>query len=154
MGKGIVKCRVKNLRTGSITWEPLTGEKFEKAEVSTVEMDFSYLDGSNYVFMDQNTYDTIEIPSSKLEWEKNFIVEGVKFRVRKYGDEILDIALPDQVTLTVKDAEEAIQGNSVNSAGKKAWLETGWMVEVPQFIKKGEKIIVNTADGKYVGRGK
>jgi elongation factor P len=62
--------------------------------------------------------------------------------------------LPDQVTMVVKEAEEAVQGNSVNSAGKKAWLETGWVVEVPQFIKTGEKIIINTNDGKYVGRGK
>jgi elongation factor P len=62
--------------------------------------------------------------------------------------------MPDQVTLTIKEAEDAVQGNSVNSAGKKAWLETGLEIEVPQFIKTGEKVIVNTIDGKYVGRGK
>jgi elongation factor P len=67
MREGIVKCKVKNLRTGSITIEVLTGEKLEKASVTTVKMLFSYDDGSNFVFMDNSTYETIEIPHSRLE---------------------------------------------------------------------------------------
>jgi elongation factor P len=67
MREGIVKCKVKNLRNGSITIEVLTGEKLEKASVTTIKMLFSYDDGNNLVFMDNTTYETIEIPHSRLE---------------------------------------------------------------------------------------
>ncbi|MDE7434103.1 MAG: hypothetical protein K2M43_03235 [Mycoplasmoidaceae bacterium] len=67
MREGIVKCKCKNLRTGSITVEVLTGEKLEKAQVETTKMTFSYDDGANFVFMDNETYETIEIPKSKME---------------------------------------------------------------------------------------
>jgi elongation factor P len=67
MREGIVKCKVKNLRTGAITIEVLTGEKLEKAQVSTTKMVFSYSDGNNFVFFDNSTYETIEIPRSRLE---------------------------------------------------------------------------------------
>lgn len=152
MAKAVIKCRVKNLRTGYTLWETLSEDKYEKAEIITVPMAFTYVDGNNYVFMDNTTYETIEIPASKLEWEKNFITEGLNIKVRKYGEEILDIALPDQIKMQVKEAEEAVQGNSVTNASKKAWLTTGWEIEVPQFIKTGEYVMINTIDGKYVCR--
>lgn len=152
MREGIVKCKVKNLRTGAITVEVLTGEKLEQAMLSNVSMKFSYVDGDNYVFNDEETWDTIEIPSKQLQWEKNFIVDGSQVNVLKLDNEILGISLPDQVSMTVKEAEEAVQGNSVTNAQKKAWLETGWEIQVPQFIKAGENVIIETKTGKYVSR--
>jgi elongation factor P len=83
-------------------------------------MDYSYDDGSNYVFMDNNTYETIEISHQKMEHEAKFLEEGVQVTVNKYGDEILGISLPDQVVCTVAEAEDAVQGNSVTNAQKKA----------------------------------
>lgn len=152
MREGIVKCKVKNLRTQSITTEVLTGEKLEQAPVTKLKATYSYNEGANYVFMDNETFETIEFPMSKLGWEKNFIVEGTEVNVLKYNEEILSIDLPDQVTMEIEFAEEAVQGNSVTTALKKAKLFTGYELDVPQFIKTGEKIIVNTADGTYVGR--
>jgi elongation factor P len=67
MGKGIVKCKCKNLRTGSITIEVLTGEKVEKADLTSDTVSFSYEDGANLVFLDSTTYESIEIPKTKLE---------------------------------------------------------------------------------------
>lgn len=154
MREGIVKCKVKNLRTGAITVEVLTGEKLEKALVSTSKMVFSYFDGNNYVFMDNTTYETVEIPKSRLEWEKHFLTDGCEVSIQRYEDEILGVSLPDQIALDIIDAEEAVQGNTVSSIQKKAWLSTGLEVLVPQFIKKGDKVLVNTSDGKYVGRTK
>jgi elongation factor P len=104
--------------------------------------------------MDQKTYETVEIDQTRLEWEKNFIAEGVDIKIRKYGEEILDIMLPDLVTMTIKTTENAVQGNSVTNAGKKAWIDSGWEIEVPQFIKEGEKVVIDTRNGKYVSRGK
>ncbi|MDR1234496.1 MAG: elongation factor P [Mycoplasmataceae bacterium] len=152
MREGIVKCKVKNMRNGSITIEVLTGEKLEKASVTTVKMLFSYNDGNNFVFMDNVTYETIEIPQSRLQWEKNFIVEGTEVSVQKYEDEILGISLPDQIVAIVTDAEEAVQGNTVTSVQKKAWISSGFEIQVPQFIKTGDKVLINTVSGEYVGR--
>lgn len=154
MREGIVKCKVKNLRTGSITIEVLTGEKLEKAVVDRVKATFSYIDKSNYVFMDSETFEQIEIDVKKLEWEKNFIVEGSEVSILKYESEVLSISLPDQVALNIKYAEDAVQGNTVQTAMKKAVLETDYEIEVPQFIKTGESVLINTSNGEYVGRNK
>ncbi len=154
MREGIVKCKVKNLRTSTITIEVLTGEKLEQANINKSKCIYSYDDGSNYVFMDQETFEQFEIPKSKLEWEKNFLFEGIEVSIIRYESEILGVILPDQVTIEIESAEEAVQGNTVTNAMKKAWLVTGYEITVPQFIKSNEKVIINTSDGSYVGRGK
>ncbi len=152
MREGIVKCKVKNLRTGAITIEVLTGEKLEQAILSNVKMSYSYNEGSNFVFVDNETWEQLEIPATKLEWEKNFLTEGSEVNVLKYESEILGVSLPDQVVLEIKESEDAVQGNSVTNAQKKAWLVTGWEIQVPQFIKTGEKVIIETKTGKYISR--
>lgn len=154
MREGIVKCKVKNLRTGAITVEVLTGQKLEQAPIETVKMIFSYNDGQNFVFVNSTTFDQIEIPNTKLEWEKNFIVDGTEVSVVSFENEILGVNLPDQVAIEIAEAEEAVQGNTVQNVTKKAWLITGWEILVPQFIKSGELVLIRTSDGAYVGRAK
>ncbi len=154
MREGIVKCKVKNLRTGAITIEVLTGEKLEQAPIETIQMVYSYDDGVNLVFMNNETFEQIEIPKEKMKWEMNFISDGVEVNIMRYGDELLGATLPDQVPLKIKEAEEAVQGNTVQNVTKKAWLETGWEIQVPQFIKTGEIVLIRTSDGEYVGRAK
>ncbi|MDE7099901.1 MAG: elongation factor P [Malacoplasma sp.] len=154
MREGIVKCKVKNLRTSSITTEVLTGEKLERAIVDKIKAIFSYEDKNNLVFMDSETFEQIEIEANKLKWEKKFIVDGSEVNILKFGEEVLNVSLPDQVSLKVDFAEEAVQGNTVQAAMKKAKLETGLELDVPQFIKTGDKVIVNTSSGQYIGRDK
>lgn len=154
MREGIVKCKVKNLRTGAITTEVLTGEKLEQAPIETNKMVYSYDDGSNFVFMNNETFDQVEISKDKLEWEKNFITDGTEVSIMSYGSEILGASLPDQVAIKIQEAEESVQGNTVQNFTKKAWLVTGWEILVPQFIKSGETVLIRTSDGQYVGRAK
>lgn len=154
MREGIVKCKVKNLRTNSITIEVLTGMKLEQAVIDKVNATFSYEENNDLVFMDMDTYDLTPISKKKLEWEKNFLTEGQLVSLLKYNNEILSIQLPDQIPIEIEYAEEAVQGNSVQSAQKKAKLVTGYELEVPQFIKSKERIIVNTINGTYVSREK
>ncbi len=153
MREGIVKCKVKNLRTGAITIEVFTGMKLEQAQVDKKTMNFVYADGDNLNFMDNETYEQIAIPAKKLEWEKNFLTEGVDVSVIAYEGEILGLSLPDQVVIQVETAEDAVQGNTVTNAMKKAKLVTGYELDVPQFITSGEKIVVNVEEGTYVSRG-
>lgn len=154
MREGIVKCKVKNLRTNAITIEVLTGEKLKKAIIENKKAVFSYIEGNSYVFMDQTTFEQIEIDASKLKWEKNFLTEGSEVSLLSHENEILSITLPDQVKLVVTFAEEAVSGNTVQMALKKAVLETGLEIEVPQFIKTDDKILVDTKTGSYVTRAK
>ncbi|WP_027119987.1 elongation factor P [[Mycoplasma] testudinis] len=148
MRKAIVKCKVKNLRTGAITTEVIS-DKVEQAQVDKRRMSFVFEDGTDYTFMDNTTYDQISVPLKMLEWEKNFIAEGVEVSVLSYEGEILGLSLPDKVTLEVKHAEDAVQGNSVSNAMKKAVLVTGYELDVPQFIKTGEKVIIDTENGTF-----
>ncbi|MDR2829018.1 MAG: elongation factor P, partial [Mycoplasmataceae bacterium] len=145
--KAVIKVRVRNLRKGGVSWETLNEDKYEKADIVSNTMTFSYMDGENYVFMDDATFENIEIHSSKIEWEKQFITEGLQVRVQKFGDEILGIALPESVVLTIKETEDAPKNSGATSRMKKAILENGSTIEVPEFITTGEKVIIKTVDG-------
>ena len=154
-GQANVKAKVKNLRSGATVVKTYTGgDKVSSAHISKKDMDFLYNDGANIVLMDQETFEQIEIPVGKVEWEINFLKEGNKVLVRIFENEILDIELPVNIELLVVEAPDAIKGNTANNPQKKVILETGFEVEVPMFIKQNEVIVVSSETGKYVGRGK
>lgn len=153
-GQANVKAKAKNLRTGATVVKSYTGgDKVEPAHIDKIDMDFLYSDGQNIILMDQKTYEQIEIPMDKVEWEMNFLKEGNKVLVRKYEQEILDVELPINIELTVTEAPEAVKGNTQSNPQKKIILETGFEIEAPMFIKEGEVIVVSSETGKYVGRG-
>jgi len=153
-GQANVKAKVKNLRTGATTVKSYTGgDKVKKAHITKKDMDYLYSDGTNIILMDQTTFEQVEIPLKKVEWELNFLSEGKKVMVRMFGDEVLDIELPINIELKVTSAPEAVKGNTANNPQKKIILETGFEIEAPMFIKEGENVIVSSAEGKYVGRG-
>lgn len=152
-GQAHVKAKVKNLRSNATTSITFTGgDKVEKAMIDKVEMQYLYDDGANVIFMDTQSYEQLEVPSSRLTWEKNFLKEGVMASATKYEGEVLGIILPDKVDLTITTAEAAVKGDTSSGAMKKAVLETGLEVQVPLFIKEGELITVSISDGKYSGR--
>lgn len=152
-GQANVKAKAKDLRTGSTTIKSFTGgDKVEKAMIDKVSMDYLYNAGDFVVLMDQETFEQIEIPVLNLQWELNFLKEGMKVVVRKYETEVLDIELPANVALVVTESPDAVKGNTAQAAQKKVTLETGFVVETPLFIKEGENILVSTETGKYVGR--
>ena len=117
-------------------------------------MNYLYNDGQNAVLMDEATFEQIEIPLKRLEWELNFLIEGSKVKVRKFEDEILDIEIPLNIEIEVAEAFDAVKGNTTTNPQKKVVLVTGYEVEVPMFIKQGDIIIVSTEEGKYIGKGK
>ena len=106
------------------------------------------------VFMDNETYDQVEIPMDRLKWERNFIVPNSNVNISSYEGEILGVILPDKATLKIVECEQAVKGDTATSASKNAVLETGLEVKVPLFINQDELIVVNTNDGKYSGRAK
>lgn len=153
MRQMIVKVKVKNVRTGVINELNFTGgDKIEQAHVEKKEMQYLYDDGDNLIFMDNSTYDQIEIPKERLEWEMKFMKPNENVNISMYGSEILGVVLPDKVSLEVTECEQAVKGDTATSAQKNAVLETGLEIKVPLFIQSGEIVVVSTADGKYSGR--
>ncbi len=153
MRKMVAKVKAKNMRTGAIIeLARNSGYDVEKALLSKKKMGFLYDDGVNFVFMDNDTYEQIEINKDRLEWEKNFLVSGSEIEILFYDDEILGISLPSTVALTITECEPGVRGDTVNKAMKQAVLETGLKTKVPLFINNGEKILVRTDTGEYDGR--
>ena len=150
-GKYMVKR--KNMRTGSITeisYNP-TG-KVELAMIEKRKMQYLYDAGDMLVFMDNETYDQLEIPSDRLKWELNFLKPSDDVEVTSHAGEGLGVALPINVALTITETEPAVKGDTATGATKNAVLETGYQIKVPLFISEGEVVMVNTQDGKYQGR--
>ena len=120
--------------------------------IDKVEMQYLYDTGEALVFMDNETYEQIELPHNLVEYERKFLKENENVNIEKYGEEILGIILPDKVTLRVTQCEPAVKGDTKTNALKDAIVETGLLVKVPMFIEQGEDIIINTETGKYSSR--
>ena len=149
-----VRVKMKDLRTGAVTETALKGSDsaFKRCFIDKRDMQFIYSSGDSYAFMDNETYEQIEIPAERVKREKNFMVEGMNVSISFYETEILGVILPDKVDLTITDTEPAVKGDTKTNALKDAIVETGYKVKVPMFIEKGEKITLSTATGEYKGR--
>lgn len=153
MRQMIVKIKVKNLRTGVINEISFTGgDKVEQAMIEKKKMQFLYDSGDTLVFMDNDTYEQVEIQKEKLSWELNFLTPNLEVDMSMYENEILGVILPDKVELELVECEPAVKGDTATNALKNAVTETGLQLKVPMFIENGERIIVSTADGKYSSR--
>lgn len=149
-----VRVKMKDLRTGSVTETALKGSdsSFKRVYIDKRNMQYIYSTGEAYVFMDQETYDQVEIPAERLKWESNFLQEGMNCTVQFYESEILMVELPDKITCKVAKCEPAVKGDTKTNALKDAFLESGFLVKVPMFINQDEEIIISTITGEYVSR--
>ena len=152
-GSAFMKMKLRNLRTGSLVEETYnTNIKIERARVDRLPMQYLYSMGDSYVFMNNETYEQLEVPAEKLTEQIKFLKEGLDISITMYEGEILGINLPEKIEYEVTETSEAVKGNTTNNAQKDATIETGYVVKVPLFINQGEKIVISTADGKYAGR--
>ncbi len=149
-GSAFVRSKLRNLRNGTIvekTWR--AGEKVEQALIDKRPMQFLYNDGDTYVFMDQNTFEQLELDRSQLEYESNFLVPNMNVEIRFFETEILGVELPEKVTLEVAETVPGVRGDTQTNATKDATLETGYTLQVPLFINEGDRVVINTRTGKY-----
>ncbi len=153
MRQMIVKIKVKNLRSGVINEISFTGgDKVELAQVEKKKMQYLYDDGDNLVFMDNDTYDQVEIPRDRLDWELNFLSPNLDVDMSMYEGEVLGVILPDKVEMELTECEQAVKGDTATNALKNAVTETGLQLKVPMFINQGDRVIISTVDGTYKGR--
>jgi elongation factor P len=154
-GKGgaFNRVKLKSLKTGKIISQTIkTNEKVEEIDVETRTMQFIYVDGNDAYFMDPKTYDQISVPLSLIEGGSDYLHADGKYVTISYEGEVLSVQLPSKLTLVVTETTDATRGNTANNATKEAVLETGARVQVPLFIKQGERIIINTQTETYVGK--
>ena len=154
-GKGgaFVRTTLKNLRNGGTIDKTFRGdEKVEQAVIDKRDMQFLYRDGSDFVFMDNETYDQLHVQTSDLGGTVNFLKEGDTAILQMYQDRVVGVELPAAVELSVTETEPGVQGDRVSGARKPATLETGLVVQVPLFVEPGERIKVDTRSGEYLAR--
>ena len=152
-GAAFVRTKLKNLRTGATTEITFNaGVKIETARVEKQNMQFLYNQGDTYYFMNMQTYDQIELNKASLGDDVKFLKENLVVIISFYEGEIMGIILPDKVDYLITKSEPGVKGNTTSTAMKDAELETGMVVKVAMFINEGERILVSTADGKYVSR--
>ncbi len=150
-----VKTKLRNLRTGAIVEKTFRGgEKLKKAQIDKTEMVYLYAEGDRHIFMNNETYEQIEIPGTQIEMELRFMVENTNVMVTFFQNEILGVALPDKMVLEITECDPGVKGDTKTNATKDAILETGHKIQVPLFIEKGERVIISTETGKYVSREK
>lgn len=152
-GAAFVRSKLRNLRNGNIQEKTFRGgEKVNKAHIEHKNMQYLYASGDAHAFMDTDTYEQLEIQTSQIEHELNFIQENSEVSVIMYEGEILGVDLPNNVELEVSETEPGIKGDTASGGSKPATLETGLTVQVPFFINKGDRLTISTSDGKYVSR--
>ncbi|MGX8680567.1 MAG: elongation factor P, partial [bacterium] len=139
-----IRVKMKNMRTGSTTEVTFgNNEKVARAHIEKRKMQYLYDNGGMLVFMDNETYDQIEIPEENLEWEINFMKPSDEVEVTSFEGEVLGVSLPVNVPFQIIETEPAVKGDTATGATKFATIETGFQIKVPLFISEGEIVVVN-----------
>ncbi len=154
-GKGgaFVRTTLRNVRSGGQLDKTFrSAEKVEQAVIDKREMQYLYFDGTDYVFMDNATYEQLAVSEATLGDAADYLVEGATVILQMYGEEIVGTELPASVELEVTETEPGIQGDRVSGARKPATLQTGKVVQVPLFVNVGDRLKVDTRSGEYLTR--
>jgi len=158
MGRGgaIMRTKLKNLITGNSlekTFKP--GDKFDEADLSKTKANFLYAEGENYFFMNNETFEQFSLSKAQIGEKMGYIKEGMDADIVVFNNKPINIDIPIKIDLKVAQTPEGVRGDTAQgSVTKEATLETGQVIKVPLFIKKGDVIRVNTETGKYVERVK
>lgn len=157
MGRGgsIVNVRIKSLLDGKVLEKTFKGnEQIESADVSNQTVQYLYNDGTNFFFMNGDTFEQFEVPADLVGDGAGYLKEGDMVQLQFFNDVAINVELPKNVPLLVTYAEDAVKGDTSSSITKDATLETGITVKVPAFIKQGDVISVDTSTGAYRERVK
>ena len=152
-GAAFVRSKLRNLRNGAIQEKTFrAGEKVAKAQIDNRKMQYLYANGDMHVFMDNESYDQLELPSAQIEYELKFLKENMEVAIMMYQSETLGVELPNTVELKVAETEPGIKGDTASGGSRPAVMETGVTVNVPFFVNEGDVLIINTTDSSYVSR--
>lgn len=128
--------------------------KSEKAHIDTKPVQYLYSQDDMAIFMDLETYEQYEVPTALIEEELKYLLENMEVKIQFYGEEVIGLTLPTTVILRVAETQPSIKGATVTGSGKPATMETGLVVNVPDFVEADELLEINTAEGTYLKRAK
>jgi elongation factor P len=154
-GKGgaFVRTKLKSIDSGAVVDRTFrAGEKFERVRTETKDMQYLYDAGDDVVFMDQETYEQINLPRSSVEDALPFLLPSASVQVLLVDDRPAGVDLPASVVLEVAETEPGIKGDTVSNVTKPATLETGAVVQVPLFVNVGDKLKVDPREKRYISR--
>jgi len=153
-GQTLVRLKMRNLLTRAVFDKTFkASDKFKEPDLETVEASYLYSDSDGSYFMDQESFETIQLSSDKLGDALEFLLEGVIIKLTKFNGNPIGLELPQQVELKVTYTEPGVRGNTASGAvTKHAKLETGLEIRVPFFIEEGEKVNVYTETREFAGR--
>jgi len=150
-GHGLVKVGLKNLQTKqSLSQVFRSDEEFEKIQVENKEPIFLYQKDGEYYFMDQGDFKEIKADVNKID-APSLLFEGMSIKAKEWEGEIVSVEMPPKIEVEIAKTEPGIKGNTKEATTKTAFLKNGTQIQVPLFIKEGEKIIVNQ-NGEYLNR--
>lgn len=151
--RALVQLRMRNLLTGSqVETKVASTDDLPEADVFTYDATFMYGDADGFHFMHSETYDQIAITTELMGDGKYYLQDGMKIMVMTFNGEPIGVQLPKSVVLVVSETEPEVKGGTVSNTGKPATTNTGLTLQVPAFIKQGEKIEVSTETGEFLGR--
>ena len=154
-GGSIVNVKVKNLIDGHVVAKTFKGQEgIEPAEVTNRTVQYLYTDGTDYNFMDPDTFEQFQLPADIVEEATGYLKEGENLTLQSFNGNIINVELPKNVYLEVSYSEDIVKGDTSGSVLKNATMETGLIVRVPAFIKVGDVISVDTTTGEYRERKK
>ena len=153
-GQTLVRIKMRNLITRAVFDRTFkAGEKFGEPDLAMITASFSYADGSDYHFMDQETFETITLNADIVGEDRFLLADNVMVQIQTYNSKPIGLQFPPHVELKVVSSEPGARGDTASgSVTKVARLETGMEIRVPLFIKEGEKIKVHTETREFAGR--
>lgn len=152
-GAAFVRTKLKNVITGQSlekTFNP--SEKYEEAQITIQDMQYLYNDGENYTFMDNNTYEQIELKKEQIEETLPYLIDNMNVKVLSYKGNVFGVEPPIFVELEITYTEPGIKGSTSTGTTKPATVETGATFNVPLFVNIGDKIRIDTRTGQYMER--
>lgn len=152
-GQGLYKCKLKNMISGSVIDRTYrSGERLIAANVESKKMQFLFESGGSYTFMDNETYEQIELSAELIGDDKYFLLDQLAVDVLFHNELPVGLSLPSHIVMEVTECEPGVKGDTATNVTKGATVQTGLGVQVPLFIKLGEKIKIDTRNRSYVER--
>ncbi len=154
-GKGgaFVRTKIKNLRNGKVIDKTFrAGEKVGEPDIEDRKMQYLYFDGDQFVFMDTETYDQIPFSQEQVGEARKYLTENLDVVVLFWNGKPINVDLPPFIEAAISKCDPGMKGDTAQGGTKPATLETGAVLQVPLFLKEGERIRVDTRSGEYVER--
>ncbi len=152
-GSAFVRTKLKNVQTGNVMERTFrAGETLPQANLDKSTMQHTYKEGTDFVFMEMETYEEARLNANQIGDRVKYLKEGMEVNVVRWGEQIMEVELPNSVVLEVTQTDPGVKGDTATGGTKPAIVETGAQVMVPLFITIGERIKVDTRNDSYLGR--